>query len=58
MACGWLMDKYAVRWQIVPGVLRERISAPDKVRARRAAEAMMKQIKLDISTLEAAFSGS
>lgn len=56
-ACGWIVDKYGVRWQITPTVLLEMIADPDKAKARRAAEEMMRQVKLDIARLEAAFRG-
>jgi len=53
--CGWLKDRYGLSWQIVPTVLAEMISAPDRARAKRAADAMMKMVKIDIATLQAAF---
>jgi predicted 3-demethylubiquinone-9 3-methyltransferase (glyoxalase superfamily) len=56
-ACGWIIDKYGVRWQIVPTVLGEMITDADKTKARRVAEEMMKQVKFDIAKLEAAFKG-
>jgi predicted 3-demethylubiquinone-9 3-methyltransferase (glyoxalase superfamily) len=55
--CGWLKDKYGVSWQIVPTVLGEMMASPDRERARRAAEAMLKMVKLDIAGLQAAFQG-
>jgi predicted 3-demethylubiquinone-9 3-methyltransferase (glyoxalase superfamily) len=56
-ACGWIIDKYGVRWQIVPTVLGEMMADPDKSKAKRAAEEMLKQVKLDIANLEHAFQG-
>lgn len=56
-ACGWIIDKYGVRWQIVPTVLGEMMVDPDKAKARRAAQEMLKQVKFDIAKLEAAFNG-
>jgi predicted 3-demethylubiquinone-9 3-methyltransferase (glyoxalase superfamily) len=56
-ACGWITDKYGVRWQICPAVLLKMMSDPDKTKARRAAQEMMKQVKFDIAKLEAAFNG-
>jgi predicted 3-demethylubiquinone-9 3-methyltransferase (glyoxalase superfamily) len=55
--CGWLRDRYGLCWQIVPRVLNEMNASPDRAAARRAAEAMMKMVKLDIAKLEAAFRG-
>ena len=56
-ACGWIRDKYGVRWQIVPTVLAEMMTSKDKAKAKRAAEEMLRQVKFDIAKLEAAFSG-
>ena len=56
-ACGWIIDKYGVRWQIAPTVLGEMMTDPDKSKAKRAAEEMLKQVKFDIAKLEAAFKG-
>lgn len=56
-ACGWISDKYGLRWQITPRVLREMMRDPDKTRARRAAEEMLSQVKLDVAKLERAFRG-
>ena len=56
-ACGWIRDKYGVRWQIVPTVLGEMMTSKDKAKAKRAAEEMLRQVKLDIAKLEAAFDG-
>lgn len=53
--CGWLRDKYGVAWQIVPAVLGDMMTDPDRARARRAAEAMLKMVKLDIAGLQAAY---
>jgi predicted 3-demethylubiquinone-9 3-methyltransferase (glyoxalase superfamily) len=56
-ACGWIIDKYGLRWQIVPAVLGEMIVDKDKAKAKRAAEEMLRQVKFDIAKLEAAFNG-
>ena len=55
--CGWLKDKYGVSWQIVPTILEQMMTDPDRARARRAAEAMLKMVKLDIAGLKAAYEG-
>jgi predicted 3-demethylubiquinone-9 3-methyltransferase (glyoxalase superfamily) len=52
--CGWLKDKYGVSWQIIPNVLGELMSGPDRERAGRVIQAMLKMQKLDIKTLEEA----
>jgi predicted 3-demethylubiquinone-9 3-methyltransferase (glyoxalase superfamily) len=56
--CGWLTDRYGLSWQIVPTILSEMMASPDRVKAKRAADAMMKMVKLDIAALEAAFEGT
>jgi predicted 3-demethylubiquinone-9 3-methyltransferase (glyoxalase superfamily) len=56
-ACGWIRDKYGVRWQITPTALNEMMSSPDRTKAKRVAEEMMKQVKFDIAKLKAAFEG-
>ena len=57
--CGWLKDRYGLSWQIVPASLGPMMKDPDRSRAKRVAEAMLKMIKLDISGLQKAYkSGS
>ncbi|HVT37059.1 MAG TPA: VOC family protein [Nevskiaceae bacterium] len=52
VACGWLKDKYGLRWQITPDLLLELIASKDSARAQRAMQAMMKMVKIDLKTLE------
>jgi predicted 3-demethylubiquinone-9 3-methyltransferase (glyoxalase superfamily) len=54
-ACGWLTDKWGVSWQITPRRLMEMMKSPDRAASKRASEAMMTMIKLDIAALEKAF---
>ncbi len=56
--CGWLTDRYGLSWQIVPRRLAELMGDPDRDAARRATEAMMTQIKIDIAAIERAFAGA
>jgi predicted 3-demethylubiquinone-9 3-methyltransferase (glyoxalase superfamily) len=55
--CGWLKDKYGLSWQVVPTVLVEMMSDPDKEKSGRAMEAMLQMKKLDIAELERAYEG-
>ena len=55
--CGWLKDKYGLSWQVVPTVLVELMSDPDKEKSGRAMEAMLQMKKLDIAELKQAFEG-
>src|SRR5688572_6051559 len=32
-ACGWIIDKYGVRWQITPTALNEMMASPDRAKA-------------------------
>jgi predicted 3-demethylubiquinone-9 3-methyltransferase (glyoxalase superfamily) len=57
-ACGWLKDRYGLSWQIVPKVLFEMMANPDRAKAKRASDAMLKMVKLDIAVLQAAFAGT
>jgi len=41
-ACGWLKDRWGVFWQVTPTRLMELIKDPDRDRARRAMEAMVR----------------
>ena len=56
--CGWLKDRFGLSWQIVPTVLGEMMAAPDRAKAKRASDAMMKMVKIDIAALQAAFGGT
>jgi predicted 3-demethylubiquinone-9 3-methyltransferase (glyoxalase superfamily) len=56
--CGWLKDRFGFSWQIVPTVLAEMIATPDRAKAKRAADAMLKMVKIDIAALQAAFAGT
>lgn len=47
--CGWLKDKFGVSWQVVPSILSELMSDPEK--APRVMQAFLKMKKFDIETL-------
>jgi predicted 3-demethylubiquinone-9 3-methyltransferase (glyoxalase superfamily) len=55
-ACGWLIDRYGVRWQILPADLDEMLRDADPARAKRVTEALLKMVKIDIAELKTAFS--
>jgi predicted 3-demethylubiquinone-9 3-methyltransferase (glyoxalase superfamily) len=55
--CGWLTDKYGISWQIVPEILGTLMSDPDRQKADRAMQALLKMKKLDVSLLQKAFNG-
>ena len=56
-ACGWLIDRYGLRWQIVPEVMETMMADPDPARSKRATDAMLKMIKFDVAELERAYRG-
>ena len=55
---GWLRDRYGLAWQIVPARFGEMMADPDRARAKRVTDAMLKMVKFDIAALEAAYSGT
>ncbi len=55
--CGWLRDRWGLCWQITPKRLGELMSDPDRAKANRVAQAMLKMTKFDIAALEAAANG-
>jgi len=48
--CGWCKDKYGLSWQVVPAILGELMSDPEK--GQRVVQAFLKMKKFDIETLE------
>ena len=57
-ACGWLIDRYGLRWQIVPKGLNDMMADPDQAAAARTAQAMLGMVKFDIAALKAAHAGN
>ncbi len=55
--CGWIRDRWGLCWQIAPRVLGDMVAHSDRARAKRATEAMLGMVKLDIAELERAFHG-
>ncbi len=56
--CGWLKDRYGLSWQVVPTILDEMMSDPDREKAERAMKAMLGMVKLDIAALQRAYDGA
>ena len=54
-ACGWLIDRFGLRWQIVPAALDEMMRDKDAARSKRVTDALLKMVKLDIAALEKAY---
>lgn len=47
--CGWLKDKYGLSWQIIPAILPQLMSDPE--RGQRVVQAFLKMKKFDIERL-------
>jgi predicted 3-demethylubiquinone-9 3-methyltransferase (glyoxalase superfamily) len=56
-ACGWINDRFGLSWQITPKQLTAMMTSPDKAASKRAMDAMMDMVKIDVATLERAFKG-
>ena len=57
IACGWLVDKYGVSWQVVPSVFLDMINNSDPETAARVTSAMLTMKKFDIAAIERARAG-
>ena len=57
VACGWIIDKFGVRWQICPQVLMDMMGDRDKKKAARVGAEMQRQVRFDIAKLKRAFNG-
>ncbi|MGD6979380.1 MULTISPECIES: VOC family protein [Citricoccus] len=51
VACGWLQDRFGMRWQVVPTVLLELLAGEDRDAAARVQRAMMGMVRLSIEGL-------
>jgi len=56
-ACGWLKDKFGMSWQVVPEMLMEFVTGPDRAKAERVTKAFMQMRKFDIAKLQQAADG-
>ncbi len=55
--CGWCKDKYGLSWQVVPKRLGELMGDPDREKAARVTQAMLKMQKIVVEDLERAYEG-
>jgi predicted 3-demethylubiquinone-9 3-methyltransferase (glyoxalase superfamily) len=55
--CGWLKDKFGLSWQIVPEAFIAMMQDTDPARSKRAMQAMMQMVKLDVAALRRAVEG-
>jgi predicted 3-demethylubiquinone-9 3-methyltransferase (glyoxalase superfamily) len=49
--CGWLKDKYGLSWQVIPKALMRYLSDPDRAKADRVVQVMLKMKKIDVAAL-------
>jgi predicted 3-demethylubiquinone-9 3-methyltransferase (glyoxalase superfamily) len=56
LQCGWCKDRWGLSWQITPRVLSDALARGGDV-AKRAFEAMMTMVKIDVAKIEAAVRG-
>ncbi|GAA1493309.1 VOC family protein [Curtobacterium herbarum] len=55
VACGWLVDRWGLSWQVTPSMMGELMAAGgDHAAATRVYEAMRDMVKLDIAALRSA----
>lgn len=55
--CGWVRDRFNVPWQITPKILPRLLGDPDRAKALRVMQAMLKMVKIDVAAIEAAYAG-
>jgi predicted 3-demethylubiquinone-9 3-methyltransferase (glyoxalase superfamily) len=55
--CGWIKDRFGVLWQITARGLGEMMASPDRAAAKRACDAMLHMVKIDLAVLEKVFAG-
>ena len=52
--CGWVTDRWGLRWQINPKILIDLINSPDQAKAQAALQAMLKMKRIKIAELKKA----
>ena len=54
MPCGWVRDRWGLRWQVTPKILMDLINGPDKAKATKAFEAMLQMKRIKIADIKKA----
>lgn len=57
LPCGWLTDKYGIKWQVTPRLMMDILAGDDAEGRERAFSAMLTMHKLIVADLQAAFDG-
>lgn len=55
--CGWLKDKFGMRWQIVPEIFFELVLDANTEKSTRVMGAMEQMVKMDVAKLKQAYNG-
>ena len=55
--CGWIADRWGVRWQVFPRGLNDVMFQPDPAASARVYQALLTQVKIDLAALQAAARG-
>lgn len=55
--CGWIKDRFGLAWQVIPNVLGELLGDPDRVKAGRVMQTMLRMKKIVVADLRAAYAG-
>lgn len=55
--CGWLKDRWGVSWQITAAAMGKMMHDPDRAKAKRVMDAMLRMKKIVIADLEKAYRG-
>jgi predicted 3-demethylubiquinone-9 3-methyltransferase (glyoxalase superfamily) len=55
VACGWLVDKFGVRWQVVPRMLNDMLADPDSRKSNKVMQEVLHMKKLEIGKLKEAY---
>lgn len=53
--CGWLKDRFGLSWQIIPKRLGELLGDPNREKAAKVLEAMMRMDRIEVELLERAY---
>jgi predicted 3-demethylubiquinone-9 3-methyltransferase (glyoxalase superfamily) len=56
--CGWLKDRYQLSWQVIPRALSRYLRDPDREKANRVIQAMLKMRKIVVADLDRAAAGA
>ncbi len=53
--CGWVIDKFGIRWQVFPAQIMNWQASKNRKKTQAMNEAMWQMVKLDAKKLKAAF---